>query len=129
MYKTTKKDFELFKEYFNSYLVKLGLSFDVQFYHSNHKDVPFLDFVDSVDTMKSRFAQVTMNDDTFNIKVYLFKEHVEEVTKENIKKYALHEACHILIAQLRKVAKAQMEGKRVEGIEEALVEKLTNLLI
>jgi hypothetical protein len=122
--KTTKKDFELFKKYFLEYQSKLNLNiFNVIFHHSKHPiDISLIDV-----NFDLREASIHM--EGFEIKVTLIKDipYNEEtiINEEYIKKLALHEVCHLLVHRLKMITKAELEGKRVEAIEEAVVVGLT----
>jgi len=118
--KLTEKDFEVFKEHFNGYVEKFGLT-GYQIY---------FDFSVLKESSESSFASITSDSLSMIANVEYNKFIPQEAIKNiNIKKTAKHEAIHLLLGKLDNLARARyVTPPEIRTEVEELVNKLTDLI-
>jgi hypothetical protein len=117
MVNTTKKHFELFKQYFIEYQNKFGLNnYNIYF---NHK------------WLKNSYACIIVDEDGHVATVnFNTKWSKRLITNQEIKECALHECNHLLVNKLEWIGRCRYIGEEEIINEcEGLVVRLTDLFI
>lgn len=116
--RTTKTDFELFKTYALGFVEQLGLKdWSIHFGHEHVDGV----YAETLTNAGGRVATIRLS---------TYWDDLRPKTDAEIKRLALHEVCHVLLAPILKESKERYTTPYLlEDMEHDVIRRLENLAI